>query len=406
MARKIVDVTDSASLYDILSQTPKNFSDKNYFLKELQDKVDAEWRYRPNRVDVEYESQRGTILGQKQEWQPLEVVIQTNKTQKGEAVADDNKNIVFKNIFEDRFKLGSKFRFAPNFSLKALDKQKNVWLGVNMDKTSMTANLIIQRCNGVLGSTYVDTQGVSHYHYEPVIQNKDLSSTNFSYSEVAVSPQARLTIIAQYNDFTSKYYINQRFIIGAREEDENNLGHYKGGQVYRITAIDKDYSLSTWDPENVGLIKIYTELTESSVYDKWDELIAYQNTAEVHLETKPEAEGYSISFETPEKIPTELYADELVFTPILVNNNGEKQEEASSYIKTEYFLENWPTNRSKEDQANYINFIENSNGSFVLSRKKIYMNGDLVIVCSIPKEYSPTGVEIEASFKLVVRNQE
>ena len=56
MARKVVDITNSANSYDILSQTPKNYSKDNYFLKELQDKINAEWRYRPNRVDIEYEN--------------------------------------------------------------------------------------------------------------------------------------------------------------------------------------------------------------------------------------------------------------------------------------------------------------------------------------------------------------
>ena len=42
MAHKIVDVTKSANSYDILSQTPKNYDKNNYFLKELQHKVNAE----------------------------------------------------------------------------------------------------------------------------------------------------------------------------------------------------------------------------------------------------------------------------------------------------------------------------------------------------------------------------
>ena len=71
MARKVVDITNSANSYDILSQTPKNYSKDNYFLKELQDKVNAEWRYRPNRVDIEYENNWGV-----QTYTPIEVVIQ------------------------------------------------------------------------------------------------------------------------------------------------------------------------------------------------------------------------------------------------------------------------------------------------------------------------------------------
>lgn len=412
MARKIVDVTNSASLYDILSQTPKNFNKNNYFLKELQDKVNAEWEYRPNRVDIEYEVDRSKMddkSGLQNVWNPIEVVIQTNKTQKGEAIADDNKNIVFRNILEDRFRIGSKFRFAPNFNLSAPEKAKNIWLGVNMDKTTMTANLIIQRCNGVLGSTYVDEQGVSHYHYEPVIQARDITSTSFSYSEVAVSPQAHLVITAQYNEFTSKYFINQRFIIGARDEDEDNPGHFKGGQVYRVTAIDKGYNLSTWDSENVGLCKFYVELTEASPYDNWDDRIAYQNDQTIHLDTETTVKGYSIIFKTPTEIPTDLFSDELKFTPVLIADDGEDYLDASGYIKTSYSLENWPARLPIEDQSKYIDFNEYKEDNeyyFTLSRKKIYMNGDLCIKCTISAEDSPTGAEITTSFKMVVRRQE
>ena len=414
MARKIVDITNSASLYDILSQTPKNFNKDNYFLKELQDKVDAEWRYRPNRVDIEYEVVSGQSESKDEKlqnsWEPIEVVIQTNRSQKGEAIADDNKNIVFKNILEDRFRIGSKFRFAPNFNLKAPDVTKDVWLGVNMDKTTMTANLIIQRCNGILGSTYVDEQGISHYHYEPVIQTRDITTTSFSYSEVSVSPQAHLVIIAQYNKFTSNYFINQRFIIGARTEDVKQPGHFIDGQVYRITAIDKGYNLSTWNTEDVGLVKLYVELTEASTYDDWDNRIAYQNDQIVHLDTETNIKGYSMIFKTPSTIPTDLYAEELIFTPIIVSEDGTHEyTEYSNLITTTFELENWPSRRPVTDQSEYIDFTENRTAdsySFSLSRKKLYLNGDLVVRCTIKAEDSPSGSEITTTFRMVVRKQE
>lgn len=412
MARKIIDVTNSASLYDILSQTPKNYSKNNYFLKELQDKVDADWEYRPNRVDIEYEvrCKKDKFVDKKLQkfWEPIEVVIQTNKSEKGEAIADDNKNIVFKNILEDRFRIGSKFRFAPNYDLNAPEKFKDVWLGVNIDKSSMTANMIIQRCNTVLGSTYIDDQGVTQYHYEPVIQKKDITSTSFSYSEVSVSPQAHLVLIAQYNKYTSNYFINQRFIMGARTEDPKKPGHFINGQVYKVTAIDKGYNLSTWNSEDVGLIKLYVELTEASVYDNWDDKIAYQSDQNVHLDTKTDVRGYSIVFKTPEIIPSDLYSDEITFTPVIVSD-GEEYDEYSNLITTEYSLENWPAKKDFSEQANYINFIENRTEdaySFTISRKKIYLNGDLVVKCKVSSENSPSGAEILTAFKLVVRKQE
>ena len=412
MARKIIDVTNSASLYDILSQTPKNYNKNNYFLKELQDKVDADWAYRPNRVDVEYEVRPfgKKIKDEKLQniWEPLEVVIQTNKSEKGEAIADDNKNIVFKNILEDRFRIGSKFRFSPNYDLRAPEKFKDVWLGVNIDKTSMTSNLIIQRCNSALGSIYLDEQGTTKYHYEPVILKKDITTTSFSYSEVSVSPQAHLVITAQYNEYTTGYFINQRFIIGARTEDPEKPGHFIDGQVYKITAIDKGYSLSTWNTEDIGLVKLYVELTEASVYDDWDHMIAYQSDQKVHLDTKTDVRGYSMAFKTPKIIPSDLYSEEITFTPVIVSD-GEEYGDFSSFITTEFELENWPSRRPVEEQSEYIDFTENKGPegySFTLKRNKIYMNGDLIVRCKISEDYSPSGSEIVTTFRMVVRKQE
>lgn len=42
MAHKVSNITNAANKYDLLSQTPKNYSVDNYFLKELQEKVNAE----------------------------------------------------------------------------------------------------------------------------------------------------------------------------------------------------------------------------------------------------------------------------------------------------------------------------------------------------------------------------
>ena len=118
MARKVVDITNSANSYDILSQTPKNYSKDNYFLKELQDKVNAEWRYRPNRVDIEYENSWGV-----QTYTPIEVVIQSVRSEKGSAISNDCRRIVFKNILEDRFVIGSKFKFSEKYDLNTEDKR-------------------------------------------------------------------------------------------------------------------------------------------------------------------------------------------------------------------------------------------------------------------------------------------
>ena len=339
MARKVVDITNSANSYDILSQTPKNYSKDNYFLKELQDKINAEWRYRPNRVDIEYENSWGV-----QTYTPIEVVIQSVRSEKGSAISNDCRRIVFKNILEDRFVIGSKFKFSEKYDLNTEDKNKNVWLATNTDNVKMTSSMIIERCNGTLGSVYVDNQGITQYHYEPVIQGKDLSAVNLFYNEVAVSPQSQLLVIAQHNEFTKKYYINQRFIVGY-------------DKVYRIKAINKFYANSTNDPENVGLMRIYLELTESCIYDNFDTRIAYQNSPGVHLTTIKDS-SYSIKLSKPEYIPVNLTDDPITFTMVVVNERGQEFPEIN--ISVDCVLENLP---SGADQSNYFDYIDNGNNS-------------------------------------------
>jgi len=409
MARKIIDITHSASQYDILSQTPKNYNKNNYFLKELQDKVDADWDLLPNRADVEYEAIWGKNI-----WEPIEVVINTVKTEKGTAISNDTKNLTFRNISEDRFRIGSKFRFSPRHNLNIPDKFKDVWLTTNLNSANLTSSVVIERCNGIFGSTYKDKQGVTHYHYEPVIQSRELSSTDFSFNVASVLPQSQLLVTVQYNDFTRDYFLNQRFIVGARKEDPDNPGHFIDGQVYRITAINKFYSDTTFNPERVGLLKIYMEITESSSYDDWDNMIAYQGEQEdVYLDTISNSTGYSIILKTPSEIPADLTSEEIVFTPIIVADDGTEYPENSKFIRTSYYLENWPSKKPLEEQSIFISFEEAEYSAdpsfeynFKLKRNKIYLRGDLVVTITSPASSSPTGEEISTQFKMVVRREE
>lgn len=404
MARKIKDITHSSSQYDMLSQTPKNYDKSNYYLKTLQDKVNADWRFRPNRVDVEYEESKSSG-----KWLPLNVVIQTVKQDTGNTIANDYCRLVFKNIFENRFKIGDKFRIPTSLKTPVAevvsnkfssDINKDIWIAINTDKFNFTSSMVIERCNGILGSIYTDDQGIAHYHYEPVVQERELSNTSFSYGTTSVIPGARFTVIAQYNRYTSQYKTNQRFIVGAREEDPNNAGHYIGGQVYKINAINKFYGNSTFGVQDVGLVNIYLEITESSPYDDWDNMIAYQD--EQHVIIKPEDEGekeknYSIKFKTPAVFPSELASDEVIFTPVLVDEDG---VEVADVFTTTIQLENWPASVDTSLQTNYVVLIENTSGDyyFSLKRERVYTRGDLIVTCvSSDEKYKTT-------FKLVVKN--
>lgn len=384
MARKVVNITHSANAYDILSQTPKNYDPNNYFIKELQDKVNAEWAYRPNRVDIEYETDWGKGV-----YSPIEVVVQTVKPETGTAISDDCRQIVFHDILERRFKIGSRFRFWPDYvdrhDGEALtDKDKNVWLSTNMNSVNMTSSMVIERCNGTLGSAYQDSQGVTRYHYEPVVQGRDLTSVSFYYNETAVSSESHLVVYAQHNDYTRDYFINQRFIVGY-------------DKVYRIQAINKFYSNSTFKPEDVGLMRIYMEMTEVSPYDDFENRIAYQIGTPAYVQTESEPGNYVIGFTQPAVIPESLGAAGVIFAPCLQTESGAVV--AGVVPAFSYFLENLP---SSVDPSAYVNIIQGTD-QVEISRARVYLRGDLVLIWTVAASVSPTHEEITAQVKLSLR---
>lgn len=387
MARKVINTTRAASYYDILSQTPANYDKDNYFLRELQQKVDAEWIYRPNRVNIEYE----TVWGA-QVYAPIEVVIQTVKSEKGKEIADDIRRVVFRDILDDRFDIGSRFRFGRRYNdpKKGVvpDKDQNVWIATNTDSVQMTSSMVIQRCNGTLGSLYRDAQGVSHYHYEPVIQASGLTSVDLHDSETAVSPQSQLTIVAQHNEFTRDYFINQRFIIGY-------------DKVYRITAINKFYSNSTFDSQNVGVMHVYLELTERSEYDDFEHRIAYQDNDSIIMHHEPTSgvdPEYIITFSSPEVIPASLGDSATIFTPVVHNAAGAVVSGVS--VKLDVTLENLP---QSVGISNYVEIEPKENDAVSLKRIRVYLRGDMVLRWYIPAQYTTSQTEIATVFTMSLR---
>lgn len=273
----------------MLSQTPKNIVNKNYYLQTLQDKVDADWEYRYNVVDIEQEMTTG-----EGDYKPLEVVIQSIKNDKGTTVSDDIVGLAFKDILYD-FRLGTKFRFPRDFDLNKPNNEKNVWLAMNKYAASPTARAVANRCNGTIGSIYIDENGNTSYHYEEVVCANSLSATAFNYNNVIISPNAQLTMIVQHNKYTRQYYINERFIVGY-------------DQVYKVTAIDKYGSLKTYDPEDVDLVILYANLDEKSEKDNFTTRIAYNDgtyqAPPISDDPQPIPSDYKIVITKPLPLPT------------------------------------------------------------------------------------------------------
>ena len=298
----IMDNSNVKDPYYLITQTPPNLVKDNYYLHELQEKVDADWEYRPNRVWIEKEDGIGV-----EKYSPIEVVIQTVKNDKGETVSDDWRNIVFRDI-KYPHRIGMRYRFSYDFDLKEPDIDKSVWIALNQNSVSPTASQVICRCNGTIKSIWEDhgNCGKTSVHEEPVIQTTKLTSANFLYNEVAVDPKGQLTIIAQHNKYTEQYYINQRFVIGY-------------DRVYKVTNIIKTDSLATYKVKDVGVMRIYLEMDQIGELDDMENRLAYNGR---HEEPTPsETDGdYELVLVKPESIPTTF--DEIeVKAQVLIDGN-------------------------------------------------------------------------------------
>lgn len=332
-----------------LSKTPKNFSRDNYWLKETQDQVDAYWVMRPNHVDVEQEMHFG-----QEDYETYEVVAQSVKDDKGQIISDDWRRFVFRDIHYD-CPIGTKFKVGPGYDTTAPEDDKLIFLVFNkQNELTATNGVVTRRCNGTLGTTYLDNHGALQYHYEPAVQ-QNLSSTDFHYNKMANDPSGDLTIVVQHNKYTRNYYINQRFIIGY-------------DRVYRISNIDKFYSNDTFHPENVGLITLHMSIDSIGEKDDFATRIAYNDPDDVNQLEEVRVEDYYILVTAldelqigapdgsilPDVLPIVLPTGYNTFKAYLYNGDGKQntnlhldceiegmdQTEMSKYISVEFEADN------------------------------------------------------------------
>ena len=364
---KVYDSSNRRSPYYLISQTPRNHVPDNYWLKELQDKVDADWDYRANRFLIEKESVFGT-----EQFEPLEVVLQSVKNDKNNTViSDDWRRVVFRDIHY-QCPRGLKFRFSYDFLDDEPIEDKNIWLASNRNTIDPTASVIIVRCNGTIGSEYVDSKGVTRYHYEPAVQTKDLKSVNLFYNETAVGQSSDLVIIVQHNKYTRNYYVNQRFIIGY-------------DQVYRIQAMSKFASNYTYKTDDLGTIILYLEVVEKSQYDNFETRIAYNQKERVEVEETGNDGTYSIKMELPEVIPEMLSAEPIEFKPVVYLDEAPTDLE----VTTEYKLMNTANPFQPivdEVRDKYVKFEKLEGNAFTLQKLRFYPGGNLYVTCKAQPE--------------------
>lgn len=374
---RVVKSANVLNPYNLISQTPKNFSMENYWFSTYQDKLDADWDFRDNVVDVEKEQTRGAS-----DYQWMEVVIQGVRGDKGEKVSDDLKRLVFRNI-RDGVPLGTKFRFAYSFNPNAPLKEKNCWLTTNKDTTNATAAAVITRCNGTIASIYEEEGKQPFIHYEEIYADTDLKRTGLKNNDTILVANSDIVILAQFNKYTHKYYINQRFIVGL-------------DRVYKVTAISKYNSLTTYNQANVDFVILYLNQEQSSEKDNFETRLAYNESQEYVVNPKPEPEpepiptgDYRLVFTKPSVFPNILYEEDgaTEFEIYLRDSNGNNVV-ADVSVSCEFNLNN---------PEKFFSCIKTGTNTFEIASKG-YASAPLTV--KFTAQYDGKAYEVEAVFRL------
>ena len=372
-------VYNSANLppdYVLLTQTPKNYDPNNYWIKELQQKVDRDWCRAPNRIDVEYENVWG-----EQQYIPMEVIAQTVKPDTNNTViSDDWRKLVFRNI-TSHYPIGSHWRFDDDVGNVPAELERDVWIASNRNSGDMTSSLTCVRCNNTLGSIITDSQGISSYHYEPIIFTRENKTVDLFYSKYGVLPQSEIYGIVQFNKYTDQYYVNQRFVVGY-------------DQVYRITAMNKTQSRTTLNSKNIGTILLYFEVVNVAAEDDFEHRIAFNNKETVQV-TDNADDGYSLKIISPEFIPNPLPTNTEINFEVAVYHGDTI---VSLPVHTEITLEG-TTNISKYVTYNF----GDTEAQFCIKKVQFYGGGPLHVKSYVAAQDSPTGEDIILEFDLNMR---
>lgn len=374
---RVVKSANVLNPYNLISQTPKNFSMENYWFSTYQDKLDADWDFRDNVVDVEKEQTRGAS-----DYQWMEVVIQGVRGDKGEKVSDDLKRLVFRNI-RDAVPLGTKFRFALSFNPNAKLEEKNCWLTTNKDVTNATVAAVITRCNGTIASIYEEEGKQPFIHYEEIYADTDLKRTGLKNNDTILVANSDIVILAQFNKYTHKYYINQRFIVGL-------------DRVYKVTAISKYNSLTTYNQADVDFVILYLNQEQSSEKDNFETRLAYNKSQEYVVDPQPEPEpeptpvgDYKLVIIKPSVIPSSLYEEDgaTEFEIYLRDSNGNNIA-ADVSAGCEFSLNN---------PEKFFSCIKTGTNTFEIASKG-YASAPLTV--KFTAQYDGKAYEVEAVFRL------
>lgn len=409
---KVFDSTNSFSVFENKSRTPKNMSKNNYYFKNLQNKINDEWKYLPNIIDIEEEKEFGS-----ETYKQVEVKIQNVYDEKlKKNLSDDWKKINFKDI-QYPIRIGQRYRFSLNYNENESLREKSIWITLNNNRTDPTYGGIVRRCDSFL--TIISNY--KNIHYEPICLDTDFKYSSIYYDLSISIAQGEIYATLQYNKFTKFLKVNDRFIVGPVDtEDRYN------NTIFKIKALRRYQNLNTFDNNSIPLIFLALERDDVNAEDDFETRIAKSNgeyreedmcqknidliydNDKVVITVKPKPEPDDLILRDEDNSIISYVKDDLMLNistedgssideRILLNeekkyycyvyNNGEKLDYP---VNVEVDL------LSTDKDIYYYDFIKNDDNSFIIINKKMYLKDELKIRCYY--EDSDKNIFIEKEF--------
>ena len=191
--------------------------------------LDDQFEQLGNIYDIEEEKTRGSNI-----YETIRASIgMIRSVESKNTVVDDERTLFFKNAKYDSW-IGKRYRFG-----------NNVWLTTNVSTiNTLMNNSLVQRCKNVLKWYDFETDTI---YEEPYIEEK-FGDNQASQQQHIQVPQGSLSVILQYNEYSKKIKINDRFIIN--------------GSAYSVKTVKAINRANTFDKESIGNITIYLEWAE------------------------------------------------------------------------------------------------------------------------------------------------
>lgn len=396
------NIVDSAML--MKAKLPINLSMENHYIEDLQAKRSADFYYRYNVITLEEEKNKNVEYTDiRPYYTPIEAVIQTVKDDKGKELSDDWRRLSFEKMDCER-RLGKRYRFGYEFekfpSMTEDEKEYNssIWLTINMNTSSSSADVVVRRCNSnviLVGSDTMEYGNIIETHKEPIILESNIQYTSYYKSLVLDTVSGDAYLIAQLNYFTNFIKVNDRLIIG------NTSSFKENNNLYKVKNLNKFNSVSTFRvgyDSNLEYVPIIVASLEKDVImggDDFPNRVAERSPMYKVQKTKEISNTYELKYmgDIPNSISL---GNKKTYNVQLYNGIVSYDADINIAIQ----LVNSDGSRYLGDDFEYYEFKKLDNNHFYIKNCKQFKNGHLQVVAST---ITPLNTEVSLISEIELR---